>query len=208
MVVGIGTVLGAPPVAALGIELLSTSGGLSGLAASLGGTAGGAAAVGSGAATGASTAVASISGQALAGTFGSALPGGAGVAGAALKVAANAAFQAGYGAAVGAAEAIASGAASAGAMSGAATAATLTTPLGLAIVGADGYTWDCWKAVVLDESIEPSCGIALRDLYNHPNLRRMTIDSDGFVAENIRGEHFRLYPVHVDGSLAFHATPV
>jgi hypothetical protein len=32
--------------------------------------------------------------------------------------------------------------------------------------------------------------VALRDLYNHPNLRRMTVDDDGFIAENIRGEQF------------------
>jgi hypothetical protein len=60
----------------------------------------------------------------------------------------------------------------------------------------------------MDNSVGLSRGIALRDLYNHPNLRRMTADGDGFVAENIRGEQFRLSPVDIDGALAFHATPI
>jgi hypothetical protein len=45
-------------------------------------------------------------------------------------------------------------------------------------------------------SVGLSHSIALRDLYNHPNLRRMTVDGDGFTAENIRGEQFReAYPL-------------
>jgi hypothetical protein len=34
----------------------------------------------------------------------------------------------------------------------------------------------------------PSHGIALRGLYNHPNLRQVVIDSDEFAAENFCGE--------------------
>jgi hypothetical protein len=60
----------------------------------------------------------------------------------------------------------------------------------------------------MDDSVSLSRGIALRDLYNNPNLRRMAVDGDGFVAENVRGEQFRLSPVDVDGALAFHATPI
>ncbi|KID90369.1 hypothetical protein MAJ_10965, partial [Metarhizium majus ARSEF 297] len=77
----------------------------------------------------------------------------------------------------------------------------------LASVGADGYTWDCWKPVVLDESVTPSRGMVFRDLYYHPNIRRITANGDGFNAENIRGEHFQISPVNVNGVLAFHATP-
>ena len=58
----------------------------------------------------------------------------------------------------------------------------------------------------MDDSVGLSSGIALRDLYKHPNLRLITLDGDGFVAENIRGQQFRLSPVDVDGALAFHAT--
>jgi hypothetical protein len=42
----------------------------------------------------------------------------------------------------------------------------LMGPVGLALVGAqgeaDGYTWDCWKAVVLDDSVSPSCNNPVR----------------------------------------------
>lgn len=74
---------------------------------------------------------------------------------------------------MGAVTAVTTGTASAGALSGAATASMFAGPIGLAILGADGYTWDCWKPVVMDDSVGLSRGIALRDLYNHPNLRRI-----------------------------------
>jgi hypothetical protein len=60
----------------------------------------------------------------------------------------------------------------------------------------------------MDDSVGLSRGITLRDLYNHPNLQQMAVDGDGFVAENVSGEQFRLSPVDVDGALAFHATPI
>jgi hypothetical protein len=101
------------------------------------------------------------------------------------------------GAIEGAVAAVTTGAASAGAFSGAATASMFAGPIGWAILGADGYTWDCWKPAVMDNSVSLSRGIALRDLYNHPNLRRMTVDGDGFLS-----------PVDVDDALAFHATPI
>ena len=78
----------------------------------------------------------------------------------------------------------------------------------MAICGADKYSWDCWKPIVIDDSVGLSSGIALRDLWNHPNLRRMTIDSEGFVADFLRDERFHLSPVDVDGALAFHATAI
>jgi hypothetical protein len=52
--------------------------------------------------------------------------------------------------------------------------ATLAGPVGWAIVGCNknndhtcdsGYTWDCWKPVVIDDSVGLSRGITLRDLY-------------------------------------------
>ena len=109
----------------------------------------------------------------------------------------------------------------AGAISGSSSAgialATLVGPIGWAVVGCNknddhnggsGYTWDCWKPVVMDDSVGLSRGLSLRDVYSHSNLRRITVDGDGFVAENIRDERFRLSPVDVDGTLAFHATPI
>lgn len=131
--------------------------------------------------------------------------GGAAAAGAAVAGAVG--ETAVVGAATGAASTVISAVAG-GAIEGAITAATLAGPVGWAIVGANGYTWDCWKPVVMDDTVNPSSGIALRDLYNHPNLQWMTVDGDGFVAENIRGEQFRITQVEVDGSLAFHATPI
>ncbi|OKP10287.1 hypothetical protein PENSUB_4283 [Penicillium subrubescens] len=112
------------------------------------------------------------------------------------------------GAASGAVTAVTSGAVSSGFWTGVTTASTFMGPAGLAYVGADGYTWDCWKPVVLDDSNGASNGIALRDLYSHPNIRRITVDCKGFIAENIRGGLFRLSPVEVEGTLAFHAYPV
>ena len=95
--------------------------------------------------------------------------------------------------------------------------ATLVGPIGWAVVGCNknddhnggsGYTWDCWKPVVMDDSVGLSRGITLRDLYNHTNLKQMTVDGNDFVAENIRSEQFRLFPVEVEGTLAFHAAPI
>lgn len=58
------------------------------------------------------------------------------------------------------------------------------------------------------DSVEFSRGIPFRDLYNHPNVRQMTVEDDGSVAENIHVDQFHLSPVNVDGALAFHATLV
>jgi hypothetical protein len=60
----------------------------------------------------------------------------------------------------------------------------------------------------MDESISLSRGITLRDLYSHLNLKQMTIDDNDFIAENIRGKQFRLSPVEVTGTLAFHVSPI
>src|SRR5438045_2920013 len=53
------------------------------------------------------------------------------------------------------------------------TLAMMVGPVGWAVVGynkngydtgGSSYTWDCWKPVVMDHSVEPSHGISLRDL--------------------------------------------
>jgi len=95
--------------------------------------------------------------------------------------------------------------------------AALCPPAAFAIVGCNknddhngdsSYTWDCWKPVVMDDSVGLSRGITLRDLCKHPNLKQMTFDGSDFIAENIRDEQFRLSPVEVKGTLAFHASPI
>lgn len=90
--------------------------------------------------------------------------------------------------------------------------ATLAGPVGWAVVrcnkkdhnGDSGYTWDCWKPVVIDDSVGLSRGITLRDFYNYPNLKKMTVDGNDFVTENTRGEQFCLSLVEVKGTLAFY----
>ncbi len=82
--------------------------------------------------------------------------------------------------------------------------------VGLACCGADRDTWDCWKPILEDNLVEPSRGITLCDLWNHPNLEQMAVDTDNasLVAENIRNERFRLSPVIVKDPLAFHANRI
>jgi hypothetical protein len=60
----------------------------------------------------------------------------------------------------------------------------------------------------MEDSVGLSRGITLRDFYNHPNLKQMTVDGNDFVAENTRGEKFRLSSVEIKGTLAFHAAPI
>ncbi|KAL8366835.1 hypothetical protein RB595_008712 [Gaeumannomyces hyphopodioides] len=93
--------------------------------------------------------------------------------------------------------------------------ATFLGPVAWAVVGCNknddqngnsGYTWDCWKPVVRDTSTRPSCGITLRCLAAHPNIRSMSLDQGGLLVGNIFGERFRLAPVSVEGTLAFHAS--
>ncbi|KAH8725690.1 hypothetical protein GQ44DRAFT_213306 [Phaeosphaeriaceae sp. PMI808] len=93
--------------------------------------------------------------------------------------------------------------------------ATLVGPIGWAVVGCNknddlngdsGYTWDCWKPVVRDTSTRPSCGITLRCLAAHSNVRSILFDQGGLLVGNIYGERFRLTPVSVEGMLAFHAS--
>ncbi|KAI1839554.1 hypothetical protein JX266_014234 [Neoarthrinium moseri] len=93
--------------------------------------------------------------------------------------------------------------------------ATAAGPVGWIIVGCDktdnqngdsDYTWDCWKPVVRDTSPRPSCGMSLRCLAAHPNVRSISLDQGLLLVRNTFGEHFRLSPVTVKGMLAFHAS--
>lgn len=203
MVVAVGLVV-YPPGGVIAANAVMNAG-VGGAVASAGAAVGSGAAVVAGAAAGATNAVATAltgltTASGAANAIASAVATGTTVGGAVVGTVAG-------GAAQGAVTAITTGAVSTGALSGAATASTFAGPIGWAILGANGYTWDCWKPVVIDKSIGPSRGITLRDLYNHPNLRRITINGDGFIAENVRNEQFHLSPVDINGSLAFHATP-
>jgi hypothetical protein len=68
------------------------------------------------------------------------------------------------------------------------------------------YTWDCWKPVIRDTSTLPSYGMTLHCLATHPNVRYISLDTDGLLVGNIFDERFRLTPVNVKGTLAFHAS--
>ncbi len=93
--------------------------------------------------------------------------------------------------------------------------ATLVGPIGWAVVGCQknedqhgesGYTWDCWKPVDQDTSLRLSEAMTLRRLAAHPNVRSTSLDQGGFFMENTLGERFRLTPVSVEETLAFHAS--
>jgi hypothetical protein len=105
-----------------------------------------AAVIASGTVTKAATAAAGVTATSTGGAIGGSLP-----------VAGTVAGEIVGGATLGAVTAVTTGTALAGALSGAATASMFAGPIGLAILGADGYTWDCWKPVVTDDSVGPSC---------------------------------------------------
>ncbi|EUC27047.1 hypothetical protein COCCADRAFT_31365 [Bipolaris zeicola 26-R-13] len=93
--------------------------------------------------------------------------------------------------------------------------ATFVGPIGWAVVGCkennnqhgkSGYTWDCWKPIIRDTSTVASDGMTLRCLATHPNIQSMSFEQGELLVENIFGEHFRLTPVNIEGSLAFHAS--
>lgn len=62
----------------------------------------------------------------------------------------------------GVASALAAGTIAESASAAGIAAVTIAGPVGIAVVGSDGNTWDCWKPVVRDDSASPSRGITLR----------------------------------------------
>jgi hypothetical protein len=75
------------------------------------------------------------------------------------------------------------------------------------------YSWDCWKQVVRDRSVEPSNGRLLQDLLTDSSVASVEVDFPrtgllGLKVTNIWGDCFRVYVVVLrDGSLAVHAEP-
>ncbi|KAJ4161509.1 uncharacterized protein LMH87_007547 [Akanthomyces muscarius] len=93
--------------------------------------------------------------------------------------------------------------------------ASMLGPLGCAIVGCDKnesaggdgvYTWDCWKPILREFSMQPSRGMPVHRLVSHPNVQSVSPYRNGLIVENVFGERFRLDPVSVQGTLAFHAS--
>ena len=94
---------------------------------------------------------------------------------------------------------------------GAGVAVAVTGPVAIAglLVGAspDCITWDCWKQVIHDSSIEASSGMELSELLSHDNVESSSITDSGMVVFNKFCESFNLSYVDVPGfGLALHAS--
>lgn len=119
------------------------------------------------------------------------------------------------------AAAVTSGAASVAATAGTASAlgavsATLAGPIGWALLGCEpvtdamraGYTWDCWKAVLRDASVEPSRGRTVSDVLHDHRVRAWhLVNQDTIHAFNVFGDVFVISRVILpNGCNAAHAS--
>lgn len=104
----------------------------------------------------------------------------------------------------------------AGAVSGAAASAAMATvspPLGGAILGVSDdkgvYNFDCWKPVLRDESKTPSKGLLLRDVLEDPRIRTVEVKEECLVLSNIWDEKFEIYFLELPwGQLGAHAVKI
>ncbi len=99
-------------------------------------------------------------------------------------------------------------------------AAGLTGPVGCLVLGAAENqqigvaTFDCWKPVLHDVSVEPSRGILLQNVVNDPRVKEVTATMGNEAAlpqlflTNIWGEKFVVQFVHVFGEMYAHAAKV
>ncbi|XP_063410954.1 protein lozenge-like [Mytilus trossulus] len=106
--------------------------------------------------------------------------------------------------------------------SGLGLAALFAGSFGTLLVGArdDSYTHvvtlDCWKPVTHDTSIEPSKGILMKDLLNHPNVSEATAttghhsDLPNIVIKNIWDELFTIEYLwlHTTDNIVCHAKQI
>ncbi len=103
---------------------------------------------------------------------------------------------------------------------GLSTVAVALSPLAVLLVGANenqedsSVTWDCWKPVLRDESVEPSNGILLKDIIQDSRIKDVIIADDQndskfplLYLRNIWDEEFRIDYVYLPKSnkLALHA---
>ncbi len=117
----------------------------------------------------------------------------------------------------GATASVGGGISAASSTSGTAVALTKTAiVVGGLVVGAEfsddaAISWDCWKAIVHEESTILSKGITVEELSNHENVKKVITDEkeDRIFVFNKFGEKFWLIPVNVPGhGLALHAEKV
>ena len=92
-------------------------------------------------------------------------------------------------------------------------------PVGWIVLGAEtgsdgsGITYDCWKPVLHDTSVEPSTGMLLKDVMDHPNIANVSVSPgvvDGLpniVLENIWKEKFEVqyFVIRESNRLVCHA---
>ena len=128
------------------------------------------------------------------------------------------------GSAVSAATGAVAGAASAAGVGGTGTgvAAALgicSGPVGWLVLGAEtdsdghGITFDCWKPVLHDTSMEPSSGMLLKDVMDHPNVANVSVSPGtvtglpNIVLENIWEEKFEIqyFVIRENNRLVCHA---
>ncbi|XP_045191420.2 uncharacterized protein LOC123548313 [Mercenaria mercenaria] len=94
-----------------------------------------------------------------------------------------------------------------------------SNPIGLLAVGTshteekDRITYDCWKPVLHDTSLESSNGMILKDLVCHPNIANVTVTPSvclpQIVIENVWNEKFEIeYVVQDSDKLSCHARPM
>jgi hypothetical protein len=146
------------------------------------------------------------------------LGGGASAIGTAVGVStAGAALGAGGAVAAGAAPAAVGQAAVMGAVSGLGTV-VVATPIGWAggvLLGCSipetssaDYSWDCWKAVLREESSQPSQGKLLSEVLSDPRIAWWHQQGTRVLVRNVFGDSFVLDKVVLPcGTVAFHATP-
>ncbi len=112
----------------------------------------------------------------------------------------------------------AAGAASGGALSSIA-AGVVSGPVGWIILGCSkdsSYTFDCWKSIVHDDSVEPSKGMLLRNIVTDSRIKDVNIESDCYgnisslTIENIWNENFNINFFHLMPTmqLVAHATRI
>lgn len=100
------------------------------------------------------------------------------------------------------------------------TAAILSGPLGWILLGTQEmeingqYTFDCWKPILHDESIEPSAGILIRDIITDSRIKSVkSVSADSslsnLIVKNIWGEQFYIdYICLPNGDVSAHAMKI
>jgi predicted transposase YbfD/YdcC len=74
--------------------------------------------------------------------------------------------------------------------------------VGGAMIGADEYSFDCWKQIVHNNEETKSKGVTYDYLINHKNVKEYFDDR----IVNVWNEEFKLNPVLFNNEVCYHAT--